>query len=157
SARSPSVRDGKPMPSEPQAFPKAMSKRMIPERSSRLNATRWPPASSTATVKGAQLVSRPFLRAASTIVLACASVRPGIELLLAASVGDANTPRSIPRWLERHGNELAISASLKSGFDRLPKYLFQNGVAADQVAERHERNVVGIVHISGGFVAGCDP
>src|SRR5688500_2656073 len=51
-----------------------MSKRRIPDLSSRLNATRCPPASSTATVNGAQFVSRPFLSATSTMVEACASV-----------------------------------------------------------------------------------
>src|SRR6476469_5103395 len=73
-ARTASVRDPKPMPSAPQALPKAMSKRSRPDVSSRLNATRCPPASSTATVSGAQLVSRPFLSAVSTMVEACASV-----------------------------------------------------------------------------------
>ena len=67
-ARAASVREPKPMPSAPQALPKAMSKRSRPDLSSRLNATRCPPASSTATVSGAQLVSRPFLSAVSTMV-----------------------------------------------------------------------------------------
>src|SRR5258708_25468443 len=56
-----------------------MSKRSRPDLSSRLNATRWPPASSTATVSGAQLVSRPFLSAASTMVEAGASVTTDIS------------------------------------------------------------------------------
>src|SRR4051812_32127679 len=51
-----------------------MSNRRSPDLSSRLKATRWPPASSTATVRGAQLVSRPFLSAVSTMVEAWASV-----------------------------------------------------------------------------------
>src|SRR6188768_1564194 len=58
--RSASSREPKPMPSAPQAFPNAMSKRRMPDLSSRLSATRCPPASSTATVSGAQFVSRPF-------------------------------------------------------------------------------------------------
>src|SRR6516165_4135515 len=74
-ARTASVREPKPMPSAPHALPKAMSKRRMPDLSSRLNATRWPPASSTATDRGAKLASRPVLRAISTMVLACASVR----------------------------------------------------------------------------------
>ena len=60
-ARAANVREPKPMPSAPQALPKAMSKRSRPDLSSRLNATRWPPASSTATVSGAQLVVAAFL------------------------------------------------------------------------------------------------
>src|SRR3981189_2463271 len=51
-----------------------MSNRRRPDLSSRLKATRWPAASSTATVRGAQLVSRPFLSAVSTMVEAWASV-----------------------------------------------------------------------------------
>ena len=86
-ARSASVREPKPMPSAPQALPKAMSKRSSPDLSSRLNATR-PPASSTATVSGAQLVSRPFLSAASTMVEACASV---------------TTDMMAPIWLNDYG------------------------------------------------------
>src|ERR1700722_17980080 len=74
-ARLASVREPKPMPSAPQALPKAMSNRRIPDLSSRLNATRWPPASSTATESGANLASRAVLSATSRMVLACASVR----------------------------------------------------------------------------------
>src|SRR5258708_20660206 len=51
-----------------------MSKRRMPDLSSRLNATRWPPGSSTATVSGALLVSRPFFSAVSTMVEAWARV-----------------------------------------------------------------------------------
>ena len=51
-ARSASVREPRPMPSAPQALPKAMSKRRIPDLSSRLKATRCPPGSSTATESG---------------------------------------------------------------------------------------------------------
>src|SRR5580704_13171947 len=74
-ARPASVREPKPMPSAPQALPYAISKRRMPDLSSRLNATRWPPASSTATESGANLASRPVLSATSRMVLACASVR----------------------------------------------------------------------------------
>src|SRR5579859_2001693 len=73
-ARLARVREPNPMPSAPQALPKAMSKRRMPDLSSRLNATRWPPLSSTATVSGARLLSRPFFSATSTMVEACASV-----------------------------------------------------------------------------------
>src|SRR5215475_7137740 len=45
----------------------------MPDLSSRLKATRWPPASSTATVSGARLVSRAFFSATSTMVEACES------------------------------------------------------------------------------------
>src|SRR5882672_9327048 len=58
-----------------------MSNRRRPDLSSRLKATRWPPASSTATVSGAQLVSRPFLSAVSTMVEACASVTNDMRCL----------------------------------------------------------------------------
>src|SRR5579864_268469 len=51
-----------------------MSKRRMPDLSSRLNATRWPPESSTATVSGARLLSRAFFNATSTMVEACARV-----------------------------------------------------------------------------------
>src|SRR5258708_9197281 len=51
-----------------------MSNRRGPDLSSRLKATRWPPASSTAAVRGAQWVSRPLLSAVSTRVEAWASV-----------------------------------------------------------------------------------
>src|SRR5262245_56343581 len=77
-ARPASVREPSPIPSAPQAFPKAMSKRRIPDLSSRLNATRWPPASSTATDSGCILLSRPILSAVSTMVEACASVSGSI-------------------------------------------------------------------------------
>src|SRR5215470_7667496 len=46
----------------------------MPDLSSRLNATRWPPASSTATVIGTRFISRAFLSATSTMVLAWARV-----------------------------------------------------------------------------------
>src|SRR5215470_3345349 len=69
------------MPSAPQAFPNAMSKRRMPDLSSRLNATRCPPASSTATDSGRNLRSRPVLSAASTMVEACASVSGSMGLL----------------------------------------------------------------------------
>jgi hypothetical protein len=62
------------MPSVPQAFPVAISVRRMPDLSSRFIATRWPPASSTTTVSGASLSSRPFSSALSTIVDAWASV-----------------------------------------------------------------------------------
>src|SRR5437016_1952288 len=86
-ARAASVREPKPMPSAPQALPKAMSKRSSPDLSSRLNATKCPPASSTATVSGAQLISRPFLIAVSTIIEACASVTT--DMTAPGSAGDA--------------------------------------------------------------------
>src|SRR5215471_491112 len=46
----------------------------MPDLSSRLNATRWPPASSTATVIGTRFISRAFFSATSTMVLAWARV-----------------------------------------------------------------------------------
>src|SRR6202035_3121755 len=73
-ARLAKVREPKPMPSAPQALPNAISNRRMPDLSSRLNATRWPPASSTATESGGDLASRAVLSATSTMVLACASV-----------------------------------------------------------------------------------
>src|SRR5262249_44778257 len=73
-ARPARARDPRPMPSAPQAFPKAMSKRRMPDLSSRLKATRCPPASRTATDSGWKLLSRPTFRAASMMVEACASV-----------------------------------------------------------------------------------
>src|SRR5947199_10504314 len=54
----------------------------MPELSSRLRATRWPPASSTATVSGSKLATRPAFRATSTMVDACASVSDAILGLL---------------------------------------------------------------------------
>src|SRR5262249_49624497 len=83
-ARLASVRDPKPMPSAPQALANAMSKRKMPALSSRLKATRCPPLSSTATASGARLLSRPFLRAASTITEACASVTADISTPVSA-------------------------------------------------------------------------
>jgi hypothetical protein len=68
--RSNSSRLPNPMPSPPHALPVAISTRMIPDRSSRFRATGCPPVSSTTTVRGARFKSRPFLSAASMMVLA---------------------------------------------------------------------------------------
>ena len=56
-----------PMPSAPQALPKAMSKRSTPEPSSLLTATSLPPESSTTTVSGNSPSSRPRRSASSTM------------------------------------------------------------------------------------------
>src|SRR5579859_615030 len=89
-ARLARVREPNPMPSAPQALPKAMSKRRMPDLSSRLNATRWPPLSSTATVSGARLLSRPFFSATSTMVEACASVIMRVTPVQLIDVGRGN-------------------------------------------------------------------
>src|SRR5207244_8351435 len=73
----------KPMPKAPQALPPAISGRSRLDPSSRFNAVRWPPASSTATVSGLKLSSRPFSKALSTIIEACSKVSirspPGVQ------------------------------------------------------------------------------
>src|SRR6202023_1385462 len=101
-ARPASVREPKPMPSAPQALPYAISKRRMPDLSSRLKATRWPPESSTATVSGARLLSRAFFKATSTMVEACARVTDMLApvlgekpLLLAAARPIDRLPRGV--------------------------------------------------------------
>src|SRR6267154_2813532 len=72
------------MPSAPHAFPWAISGLKMSDRSCRLNATRWPPASSTATVKGFSAISSARSKALSTIRSACLSdsvvKRPSVRL-----------------------------------------------------------------------------
>src|SRR5262249_36109948 len=112
-ARPASVREPSPMPSAPHAFPKAMSKRRIPDRSSRLNATRCPPASSTATDRGWKLCSRPVLSATSTMVEACASVS---EIIWFPRLSDGDdeyrgrrglSPLAAGRPVDGHGGSIA--------------------------------------------------
>ncbi len=64
-----------PMPSAPQALPKAMSKRSRPEPSSDCAAMSFPPASSVTTVSGRKPASRPSLRASVTMALAWFNAR----------------------------------------------------------------------------------
>src|SRR5262245_26379676 len=113
------------MPSAPQALPKAMSKRSRPDLSSRLNATRWPPASSTATVSGAQLVSRPFFRAASTMVDACASVTTDMFVC----------SRFERLWRGRHHRLALLQDVDRSQLHRLP----QRALVVDGAIGRSER------------------
>ena len=86
--RAPSARLDSPMPSAPQALPIAISGRRMPEPSARLSATRWPPASSTATVSGARPASRPAESARSTIVLAAASGRSVLSSMFSSPRDD---------------------------------------------------------------------
>ena len=62
-----------------------------------LNATRWPPASSTATLSGARLLSRPFFSAASTMVEACARVTDIFAPTLSDEISFLAAPRPIDR------------------------------------------------------------
>jgi len=73
-ARRLSSRDPKPMPSEPQALPNAMSRRAMPAPSSRLYAIKCPRDQATAITRGASLRSRASRRAASMIVTAFSSL-----------------------------------------------------------------------------------
>src|SRR5665213_31339 len=90
SARLPSSRDPSPRPSAPQAFPRAMSTRRMPEPSSRFRMMSCPPASSTTTLSGFRLRARPPRRAALTIVSAVSRFKVVIVFALFASSGSQN-------------------------------------------------------------------
>src|SRR5215212_9928967 len=74
SARRASSLLANPMPSAPHALPVAICGRRMPEPSSRLSATAWPPGSSTTTVSGSRPSSLPLARVASMMVVAWSRV-----------------------------------------------------------------------------------
>ncbi|MCY1177213.1 hypothetical protein D9M73_175130 [compost metagenome] len=65
-----STRDGLPRATAPQALPMATCGRSMLAPSSRCRATRWPPASSTATVSGAADSSRAVAKALRVMSMA---------------------------------------------------------------------------------------
>src|SRR5712672_269758 len=144
-----------------------MSNRRRPDLSSRLKATRWPPASSTATVRGAQLVSRPFLSAVSTMVEAWASVTDICSISNDAVTNDVRERFSsgslAARPIDRDGRDLgrpeAVTARLfvtgeraldEGQFETARTAFRQHGAQVLRSAldvERHRAGVAALEHL----------